>query len=56
MIRLFTCPVCNEEHIYKIDPRVNKNMTDAYPDTFGNGILICNICCGIRLMEIDRSE
>lgn len=54
---IFTCPICEQEHVGKVDDQVDERLSEMFPNTYGNGrLLICDACLPLRLQQIAEEE
>lgn len=49
VVRLYSCPVCNNDYAACIPRELEVNLCRHFPDTYGLGYLICDACLPARL-------
>jgi hypothetical protein len=55
LFRFYMCPICNGTYRAAVPRNVDNHMIDAFPTTYGKGMLICDGCLLMRLETIQTS-
>lgn len=55
-LRLYECPICDCEHLGRVDEIVNTRLCETFPTTYGKGRLICDDCLPVRMTVIRSHE
>lgn len=51
--RFYMCPICNDTYQGTVPRNVDNHMIDAFPTTYGKGMLLCGSCLLTRLEKIN---